>query len=231
MRIYVGYDSREDIAYEVCKYSIHKQNSDIEVIPLKLTTLKEIGAYTRDVDPKATTEFTFSRFFVPYLMGYKGWALFVDCDFLFLKDPAEIFEQANDKYAVMCVQHDYTPKATTKMDGKPQLQYPRKNWSSCVLYNCAHSRNAHLNLENLNSKDGLWHHRFSWIDDSEIGKLSHEWNWLTDWYKDPEDGSPKALHYTEGGPWFDNYKDTAYADIWLDIEAEFKNKRYWEGMK
>ena len=116
MRIYVGYDSREDIAYEVCKYSIHKQNPDIEVIPLKLQTLKEIGVYTRDVDPKATTEFTFSRFFVPYLMGYKGWALFVDCDFLFLKDPAEIFEQADNHYAVMCVQHDYTPKATTKMD-------------------------------------------------------------------------------------------------------------------
>ena len=222
MRIYVGYDSREDIAYEVCKYSIKKQNPDIEVIPLKLSTMRELGIYTRDVDKKASTEFTFSRFFVPYLMDYQGWALFVDCDFLFLSDPAEIFEQAKKEYAIMCVKHDYTPKEGFKMDGKHQLQYPRKNWSSCVLYNCGHPRNIRLDIKNLNTQDGLWHHRFQWLEDEEIGELSHEWNWLTDWYKEPEDGKPKALHYTEGGPWFNHLQHIPYADIWLDFEAECK---------
>jgi len=224
MRIYVGYDTREKLAYDVCKYSIHKHNPDIEVLPLKLKTMRELGIYTRDVDAKASTEFTFSRFFVPYLMDYKGWAMFVDCDFLFMSDPREVFDLANKDYAVQVVKHDYKPKNTTKMDGKKQEIYPRKNWSSCVLWNCGHPMNMRLSLQNLNTESGMWHHRFMWLEDSEIGEIPHHWNYLTDWYTEPDDGKPKALHYTEGGPWFEHMKDCEYAKQWTDTRDEMFRK-------
>ena len=225
MRIYVGYDSRENLAYEVCKYSIHKHNPDIEVIPLKLDTMRELGIYTREVDKKASTEFTFSRFFVPYLMDYQGWALFVDCDFLFLSDPEELFDMADKNYAVQVVKHDYKPKNKTKMDGQVQEVYPRKNWSSCVLWNCSHPMNIRLDLKHLNTENGMWHHRFMWLDDAEIGEIPHHWNYLTDWYKEPEDGKPKALHYTEGGPWFKHMENCEYAEKWIAVRDEmFRHK-------
>lgn len=155
------------------------------------------------------------------LTGYKGWALFIDCDFLCLTDIKELFNQANDNYAVMVAKHDYTPKTTTKMDGKTQTVYPRKNWSSCMLWNCEHPSNRLLDLNAMNTNDGMWHHRFTWLADHEIGEISHEWNWLTDWYEAPEDGAPKMLHYTEGGPWFEHLQDVPYAQEWRDAEQEY----------
>jgi lipopolysaccharide biosynthesis glycosyltransferase len=222
IKVFIGWDSREDIAFQVAKHSIKKHNPDVQVYPLKLPTLQELGVYTRGVDAKASTEFTFSRFFVPMLTGYKGWALFIDCDFLCMTDIGELFKQANDNYAVMVAKHDYTPKEGTKMDGKQQLPYPRKNWSSCMLWNCEHPSNKLLDLNALNTNDGLWHHRFVWLADHEIGEISHEWNWLTDWYKSPEDGNPKMLHYTEGGPWFEHLQDVPYAQQWRDECEEYQ---------
>ena len=221
IKVFIGWDSREDIAFQVAKHSIQKHNPDVKVYPLKLPTLQELGIYTRGVDAKASTEFTFSRFFVPMLTGYKGWALFIDCDFLCMTDISELFKQANDNYAVMVAKHDYAPKNTTKMDGKAQTVYPRKNWSSCMLWNCEHPSNKLLDLNALNTNDGLWHHRFVWLADHEIGEISHEWNWLTDWYTAPEDGQPKMLHYTEGGPWFEDLQDVPYAQEWRDAKKQY----------
>jgi lipopolysaccharide biosynthesis glycosyltransferase len=214
--IYVGWDSREDIAYQVCEHSILNRSKTTEVIPLKQKHLRDSGIYTRDIDKLGSTEFTFTRFLVPFLNNYEGWAIFCDCDMVFLSDAKNIFDQADDKYAVMCVQHDYTPPEGHKMDGQLQLQYPRKNWSSMVLFNCGHPSNKKLTKELINdpSITGKYLHRFSWLEDSEIGELSHEYNWLVGWYKEPKDGSPKVLHYTEGGPWFDNMRDCEYSDIW-----------------
>ena len=222
IKVFIGWDSREDIAFQVAKHSIQKHNPEAQVYPLKLQTLQELGIYTRGVDAKASTEFTFSRFFVPMLTGYKGWALFIDCDFLCMTDIGELFKQANDNYAVMVAKHDYAPKNTTKMDGKAQTVYPRKNWSSCMLWNCEHPSNKLLDLNSLNTNDGLWHHRFVWLADHEIGQISHEWNWLTDWYTAPEDGAPKMLHYTEGGPWFEHLQEVPYAQQWLEAKKDYE---------
>jgi lipopolysaccharide biosynthesis glycosyltransferase len=122
----------------------------------------------------------------------------------------------------MVAKHDYAPKNTTKMDGKAQTVYPRKNWSSCMLWNCEHPSNKLLDLNAMNSNDGLWHHRFVWLADHEIGEISHEWNWLTDWYEEPTDGKPKMLHYTEGGPWFENLQDVPYAKDWLEAKKDYE---------
>ena len=225
-KVFVGYDPREDIAYQVCKHSIARRNKEVLVRPLVQKELREAGWYTRPVDPLSSTEFTFTRFLIPELCDYKGWALFMDCDMILLTDIQELFDQADEKYAVMCVHHDYTPREGLKMDGQKQSIYPRKNWSSVMLFNCGHPSNKQINSSVVNDTNitGKYLHRFSWLKDSEIGELSHEWNWLTDWYKEPEDGKPKLLHYTEGGPWFKDKTNCEYAKEWTDMRDEMFRK-------
>ena len=224
LRVYVGWDSREDIAYQTCKQSITDTASvPVEIIPLKLKDLRDKNRlYWREQDKLASTEFTFTRFLVPELMQHTGWALFIDCDFVALADVKKLFDQRNDKYAVMCAHHDYTPTSATKMDGKAQSVYPRKNWSSMMLINCGHPSNRVLTKELVNDPTvgGKYFHRFSWLEDHEIGKISHEWNWLVGWYKEPQDGTPKFLHYTEGGPWFDQYYNCEYASEYYRNERK-----------
>ena len=214
MKVYVGYDTREDIAYQVCEHSIKRRNGRTEIIPLKQKDLREKGIYYREVDKLASTEFTFTRFFIPYLNDYKGWAVFCDCDFVWRISPTELEQYCDDSKAVVCVQHDYKPKEGLKMDGQVQLVYPRKNWSSIVLWNCGHPKNKMLTPELLNKETGKFLHRFSWLDDSDIGSLPPIYNWLVGWYQEPKDGTPKILHYTEGGPLFENYRDCEYSDVW-----------------
>ena len=214
MKVYVGYDTREDIAYQVCEHSIKRRNGQTEVVALKQKDLREKGIYTREVDKLASTEFTFTRFFVPYLNNYKGWAVFCDCDFVWRISPTELEQYCDNSKAVVCVQHDYKPKEGLKMDGQVQLVYPRKNWSSMVLWNCGHPKNKVLTPELLNTESGKFLHRFSWLNDSDIGNLPPIYNWLVSWYQEPKDGTPKILHYTEGGPWFENYRNCEYADVW-----------------
>lgn len=218
--VYVGYDSREDLAYEVCKYSLEKHSPNIEVIPLKQSQLRAEEKYWRQADPLSSTEFTFTRFLVPSLTGYEGWAVFCDCDFVWTIDVAELIAQADPKYAVMVVKHDHTPPEGTKMDGCKQTSYPRKNWSSMILWNCSHPSNQILNLDLVNTESGQYLHRFSWLQDHEIGELSSEYNWLVGWNKEPEHGTPKVYHWTEGGPWFKNYRNCEYADVWWDYCVE-----------
>lgn len=217
MKIFIGYDSREDLAYQVCTYSIKKHQPLTDVRSLKLNELQSSGIYWRRPDPLSSTEFSFSRFLVPYLVAYKGWALFCDCDFLFLENIQQIFDQADDQYAVMCVQQEHRPHSLIKMDGKPQHLYPKKNWSSLILWNCGHPSNQQLTPELVNTQSGLYLHQFSWLNNHEIGKLDPAWNWLVGWSKE---GKPKALHYTEGGPWFEQYRQCEYNQIWKEYLNE-----------
>ena len=224
LRCYVGYDSHEDIAFQVAKFSLEANASaHVHVIPLKRDELRSQGVYTRPPDPKQSTEFTYCRFFVPYLNNYKGWALFADDDFLWLGDVAELFEKADDRYAVMCVKHDYVPQVNQKLAGRKQEAYPRKNWSSMVLFNCGHKANSKLDLTVINSKPGSFLHRFSWIeDDNLIGEIDFEWNFLVEWHTPSTTGHPKAIHYTEGGPWFPDYRDTDYATEWSEYLKRYE---------
>lgn len=219
-RVYIGWDSREDIAYQVARHSLLKHASiPVDVIPIKLPDLVDQGLYTREIDPLASTEFTYSRFLTPHMAGFEGWALFVDCDFLFFGDVAELAAYQKPEYAVACVKHDYTPKESTKMDGQVQTVYPRKNWSSFMLFNCAHPSTKKLTVEAVNSQTGAYLHRMQWAADDEIGEVPTEWNWLEGWNEEPATGTPKAIHYTRGGPWFENWQDVAYAQQWK-AEAE-----------
>jgi lipopolysaccharide biosynthesis glycosyltransferase len=220
-QVFVGYDTREDIAYQVCEYSIKRYDSCIKVVPLIQQELRQKKIYWREIDKLASTEFTFTRFLVPHLMNYKGWALFIDCDIVFLEDVKNLFSLADDKYAVMCVKHDFKPKPGLKMDGQVQTVYPRKNWSSVVLWNCTHPSNEKISVDSVNNPnyDGAFFHRFSWLKDEEIGELPCDWNWLVGWYKDG-DGTPRAIHYTEGGPWFKNYRSCEFNQQWKECLQE-----------
>ena len=231
LNILIGWDSREDIAYEICKDSIiSTTQNQTNITPIKQQELRKAGIYKREIDMLASTEFTFTRFLVPHLCNFQGWALFCDCDFLFLEDVKNIFDLADDRYAVMVVKHDYKPKNRTKMDGQTQLPYPRKNWSSLILWNCGHHKNKILTANKINepSVDGAYLHRFQWLDDVEIGNISQEWNWLVNWYKEPKDGHPKALHFTEGGPWFKDYENCEYANKWFSAKSHYYEKKYTE---
>jgi len=218
--VHVGWDSREDIAYRVCRHSLMaRAGIPVTVSPIRQDALREKGLYTRDVDPLASTEFTYTRFFVPYLQNYRGWALFCDCDFLWLADIAGLVSLIDDRYAVMCVHHEHTPPETWKMDHRVQTQYARKNWSSMVLYNCGHPANAVLTPEVVNRETGAFLHRFQWLDDALIGAVPETWNWLEGWCDKPARGTPAAVHLTRGGPWMEEWQDVEYADLWLR-EAE-----------
>jgi len=223
MKVFVGYDTREDIAYQVCKHSIETKSKLADVRPLKQQELRDAGWYTRPIDKLASTEFTFTRFLIPELTNFEGWALFMDCDMILTTDIKELFDQADPKYAVMCVQHDYTPKEGTKMDGQKQTIYPRKNWSSVMLFNCAHPSNAALTMDLVNDPEinGAYLHRFSWLKDEEIGELDHTWNYLVGVYDDVV--KPKLIHYTEGGPWFENYRYCEFSDLWKQELADMMN--------
>ncbi len=215
-KIFVGYDSRETIAWEVCRHSLLRHAAgEISVIPLRQGALRDLGLYTRPYDIGASTEFSLTRFLTPYLAAQPGWVAFCDCDFLFTSDIAEVFEGLDDDKAVYCVKHEYTPAHRVKMDGKPQAVYPRKNWSSFMLFNCDHPDVKALTPEVVNSAPPAYLHRFQWIsDDSAIGGLDLDWNFLEGEYAVPEK-LPRAIHYTNGGPWFEEWQDCAFADLWL----------------
>jgi hypothetical protein len=222
-RVYIGWDRREPEAYDVARFSLLRRASvPVDVIPIKLDDLRARDLYRRDSDPLASTEFTYSRFLTPALAGYRGWALFCDCDFLWLGDIAGLVPYTQSGKAVFCVQHDYTPKESVKMDGAVQTVYPRKNWSSLMLFNCEHPSVRTLTPDVVNRESGAFLHRMQWVADEDIGDLPVEWNWLEGWNEKPAAGTPKAVHFTRGGPWFPNWTHVDYGDLW---QAEFETMK------
>ena len=224
---FIGYDSKEDIAYRVCKQSlINNSTLDTKVMALKQYELRAKGFYYRDIDPLASTEFTYTRFLIPSLMNYKGWAVFCDCDILFLTDVKLLFEGLDDEKAIYCVQHDYSPSEKHKMDGKKQTIYPRKNWSSFIIFNCSHPSNKKLTVEVVNKESGSYLHQFKWLKDEEIGSLDERWNWLEGWTSKHNPSKPYAIHYTRGGPWFSEWQDVEYADLWNKEKDKYLSKKF-----
>lgn len=216
VKVFVGYDSREDIAWQVCRHSLLRHSDDnIEVIPLRQSALRELGLYTRPLDAGASTEFSLTRFLTPYLAAQRGWVIFCDCDFLFTTDIRNVLEGLDPTKAVYCVQHDYVPAHQVKMDGKRQATYPRKNWSSFMIFNCDHPDVRALTPAVVNSVTPAYLHRFEWVaDDDAIGSLEIDWNFLEGEYAMPRT-TPRVIHYTNGGPWFEQWQNCDYADLWL----------------
>jgi hypothetical protein len=211
VRVFIGYDPREAVSFSVLSHSINARSSlPVSITPVMLSQLG--GVFDRVRDPLQSTDFSFSRFLTPYLAGYEGWAIFMDCDMIVLDDIANLWKLRDDAYSVMCVQHDYVPREDTKFLGATQTKYAYKNWSSVMLFNCGKCRS--LTPDFVNTATGLQLHQFKWLDgDHQIGSLPSAWNHLVG----VDDPRPDAslVHYTIGGPYFDEYRDCEYAAEWF----------------
>jgi lipopolysaccharide biosynthesis glycosyltransferase len=207
--IFIGYDAREAVAYHTCVNSIIRYSTNpISINPLSLNLLKGYNETHTD----GSNQFIYSRFLLPHLMDYNGWAIFIDGDMIIRDDIAELYNLQNNDYSVMVVKHDYKTKSNTKYLGSKNEDYPRKNWSSVVLWNCGHIKNKILTPELIQKSNGSYLHRFSWLTDNDIGSLPIEWNWLPDEYG--ENNNAKLLHYTLGTPCFDEFNNTTQASEW-----------------
>lgn len=211
-RVFIGYDRREPLAYHVAAHSILRRASiPISITPLAITSLR--GIYHRERGPTESTEFALTRFLVPYLSDYEGWSLFLDSDMLVQCDlldlQLEMLSKNRDKAILVCP-HEYTPRPDPKFLGQVQTAYPRKNWSSFMVFHNKLCRR--LTPEYVNTASGLELHRFQWLRDEQIGQLPLEWNWLVGEY--PLNPDARVLHYTRGGPWFGI--DGDHAQDWLD---------------
>lgn len=217
--IYIGYDPRESVAFYTLAHSILRRASvPISIAPLAQSQLRAF--YRRTRGPTESTEFSLTRFLVPHLSGYSGWSIFMDCDMLCRVDIAALEKEiANqDDKAVLVCKHDYVPKTQRKFLDQVQTRYPRKNWSSLMIFNNARCRS--LTPDYVNSAPGLELHRFAWTDDAAIGELPLEWNWLVGEYA--HNPAAKIVHFTIGGPYFAAYRDCDYAGEWF---AEFESMR------
>jgi hypothetical protein len=223
LKIFIGFDPVESVAWHTMAHSILARSSaPVAIVPVNVANLK--GIYTRARDPKQSNEFSFTRFLVPYLSDYEGYAAFFDCDQMIRTDVAELFElaAANPSKAVHVVQHDYEPKDDIKFLNTVQYRYPRKNWSSVVVWNCAHPANRRVTAEYVNTASAMELHRFQWLQDSEIGALDVRWNWLVGEYAQPP-SDVRNVHWTVGGPYFHEYKNAEFADEWF---AEFSQMSF-----
>ena len=228
LTVYIGYDDREQVAYDVLVHSIEKYASKpVNIQPIKYDTLKAKGLINRPLvnvggryydtisNANAATQFAISRFMAP-VVHLEGWAVFMDCDMVLQDDIYKLMEELDPVYAVQCVKHDYIPKDSMKMDGQAQENYHKKNWSSFFAFNSSHPSMLKLDQWKVENWPGRYLHGFGWLTEDEIGPLSPGWNWLVG-----EQPKPETLynaHFTLGGPWFDNWHPQEFDYIW---SAEF----------
>jgi lipopolysaccharide biosynthesis glycosyltransferase len=208
--IFIGYDPREAIVFHVCANSIIRNSSvPVSITPLALNNFKD---YT-ETHTDGSNQFIYSRFLVPYLTGFSGHAIFIDGDMIVRGDIAELWNYRNQSHAdVQVVKHDYKTKMPVKYLGAKNEDYPRKNWSSVMIFNCNNFPTKKLTPEYIQKSTGAHLHRFEWTDDSRIGELPKEWNWLPDEYGENPDA--KLLHYTLGAPCFHEFADTPQGSEW-----------------
>ncbi len=210
--ICIGYDPRESAVYSVLEKSLMETSSSpLALIPLHAPMLNGF-----DGQQDGTNAFIYSRFLVPELMDFQGWAVYMDSDMLFRDDIAKLWELRNDDYAVMVVKHQYHTTQSRKFINTPleaeNGNYPRKNWSSLVLWNCGHPQNRILNRKFVSEAGGRILHRFSWLQDKQIGHIHSDWNHLVG--ELPKNPMAKNVHYTLGAPGFEHYRDCAFSEEW-----------------
>jgi lipopolysaccharide biosynthesis glycosyltransferase len=207
--IFVGYDPREAIAFHTCVNSIIRHASQpVSIMPMALNLFQDY----QETHGDNSNHFVYTRFLVPHLMQYQGWAMFIDGDMILRDDIVKLWALRQPDKDVMVVKHNYRTRMTKKYLGAPNEDYPRKNWSSVILWNCNSYFNQQLTPDFVQHSTGAQLHRFSWLADDRIGELPPEWNWLPDEYGPNPDA--KLLHYTLGTPCFHEFADTPQASEW-----------------
>ena len=214
INVFIGFDEGEKVSYHILSESIRRQSSvPVSITPLCLSNIPE---FKRELQPNQSTEFAFSRFLVPYLSDYKGWSLFLDSDMMFRDDIKNLWDMIDKDKSIMCCKHDYVPKQNVKFRGAKNEPFPKKNWSSFMLMN--NHRCKMLSKEYVETATGLELHQFKWTHEENIGELPLEWNWLVGEYV--YNKNAKNVHWTLGGPYFKDYKNSDYADEWFRLYNE-----------
>lgn len=210
VQVFIGYDEREEVAFHALSRSIQERSSlPVSITPVRLSHLKAV--FNREKNSLQSTDFSFSRFLTPWLCNYEGWSIFMDCDMLVLDDIANLWNLRDEEYSVMCVKHDHTPEEGTKFLGAVQTKYEKKNWSSVMLFN--NSKCTALTMDYVNTATGLELHQFKWLDNDDlIGEIPSKWNHLVGYDQPRDDAS--LVHFTIGGPYFNEYKDCEYSEEW-----------------
>lgn len=228
IKVFIGYDRKETVAYQVLCHSIIKRSS----VPVSITALNKDnlrGSYWRPRGEHDSTDFSNSRWIVPHLCDYKGWALFLDCDMICLGDIAELYSQRDMRFAVQVRKHNYEPKEDVKFLGQRQTKYSKKNWSSMMLFNNDKCRPLTKHIVNTMSP-GLWFHQFNWLPDEDIGEIRGEWNSLVG---AQEFSDSNLVHYTSGGPWHN--VESEWSQAWLDEYNDMVSGdnpvKWWENAK
>jgi lipopolysaccharide biosynthesis glycosyltransferase len=223
--VFIGWDATEWQAWNVAATSArYTSAAELDIHRVAMSHMSAQGLYWRptsradrgywDAISQApmSTAHAIARFLVPALCRYEGWALFTDGDVLFRRDVSDLFALADRACAVQVVQHHFEPAETVKMEGQSQTRYPRKNWSSVMLFNCAHPANRALTVELVNTAPGRDLHRFCWLDDASVGALPAAWNFLVG-HSDPA-LDPAIVHFTQGVPNMPGYEHCAFSDEW-----------------
>lgn len=226
--VFIGYDSREQKSYKACENSIKRRTPNVVTVPLIQDELRQVGLYSRNKDEKASTEFSLTRFLVPWMKPRddSGLAIFCDCDFIFQENLKIMIQNAltsdteDDNIALWVIKWDVMECAlhnmkfhqdTSKMGGFQQEYYPRKWWSALVVWNLTHPAHKNLTIEDVNKRPPSWLHRFGWLNDNEIGEIDARWGWL-DGYVQPMIAS--GIHFTRGTPEWPGWENTFYANKW-----------------
>lgn len=219
IRVFIGYDPREAITYSVLAHSILRHASQpVSITPVALNQLQSI--FTREKNSLQSTDFSFTRFLTPYLSDFEGWSVFMDCDMIVKDDIVNLFDLADEKYAVQVVKHEHNPTEETKFLGAPQSKYEKKNWSSVMLFN--NKKCKALTPEYVNTASGLELHQFKWLEsDNLIGEIPHRWNHLVAYDEPNPDVS--LVHFTVGGPYFTEYKNCEYSEEWFSEKQIMEN--------
>ena len=212
-KIFIGYDQKEAVSFHALSHSLLRHAEvPISITPITQNSLTRI--YSRPSDPRQSNSFSFTRFLVPYLCNYEGCALYMDCDMLVTENIGGLFDELKAKdEAVHVVKHEYKSKMSTKYLGNKNYHYPRKNWSSFVFWNCGATANSAITPDLVSSAEPAFLHRFQWLKDEDIGELGTEWNFLVGEY-DKKDVVPKNIHWTLGGPYFNEFSNADYAEMW-----------------
>lgn len=230
--VFIGYDPRESESCTIARFSVMRRASIlINIENLSLSSLQCAGIYKRPTtrdgnqlwddisNAPMSTEFALTRFCIPYLQTECQWSLFMDSDILCLDDVGKLFDMTDDRYAVMCVKHSVQVDRGLKKDGQIQLGYPRKYWSSVMLINHEHPGWKRITLDDVNTMEGRKLHQMGWLNDDEIGALPKRWNHLVGITRCDYKGQPSFVHFTNGGPWLPEYRETPYAGLW-ELEHE-----------
>jgi hypothetical protein len=210
VRLFIGHDSKQSAISDTCRLSI-QDHSDIRIETIHLSSLEASGLFWRQ-QAEGSTDFAFTRFLTPYLKGFYGYAIFCDSDFIWNCDPLDLLDLIDPMKAVSVVQHNIQKDQIKpfKMDGQKQSWYPRKNWSSLMVFNCDHPFTKRLTPHTVSESPAGYLHEFQWCDNKSIGSIPHTYNYLVGYYNDISD--PKAVHYTDGGPWHAGYENVEFAD-------------------